>query len=326
MKISTILTLCIALVFTLQAQTPTKVFGSSPPMTYFLYAINPEKILGINFAPKNANNLGSKKYLKESFLEQPVFGSFHGGSYNVNLETLINANPDLVLVWDETLMLGSIEKSIYKTKLPTLLVPFKEVEDIPNAITIIANAIGEEKRGKQLSAYADQSIQNTKSRLKGLTPKRYYYAQGEDGLATECSDSFHIVAFNFAGGENVHQCKQSSRMGQERINAETLLLYNPQVIIAQNRASYDAIYKNKLYAQITAVKNKQVYIVPKTPFNWLDRPPSFMRILGSEWLLSIFHPDAYKEDIVQRVISFYALFLDVSLTQEEAQSILRVEE
>lgn len=117
----------VLLALQLQAQHPQKIFGSSPPMTYLIYAINPDKLIGLNFKAKNANNDATNEYLKESFLAQPVIGSFHGGGKRINLETLMAKQPELILVWEDDMLVGTVQKSINKTKIPTLTIPFREI-------------------------------------------------------------------------------------------------------------------------------------------------------------------------------------------------------
>jgi iron complex transport system substrate-binding protein len=42
-------------------------FGSSPPMNYLLYALNPEKMIGLNFNVKNQKNCADLFYLNNFF-------------------------------------------------------------------------------------------------------------------------------------------------------------------------------------------------------------------------------------------------------------------
>ena len=65
-----------------------RVFGSSPPMNYLIYAIDSNKMIGLNFDASNGNNHATKEFLTSKFLSLPVIGSFHGGGQNINLETL----------------------------------------------------------------------------------------------------------------------------------------------------------------------------------------------------------------------------------------------
>ncbi len=76
------------------------------------------------------------------------------------------------------------------------------------------------------------------ARVINVKPIHYYYAEGIDGLSTECNGSFHVEALNFAGGKNVHSCNQSGVLGLEKINFETLLTYNPEVIYVSANLKY----------------------------------------------------------------------------------------
>lgn len=85
---------------------------------------------------------------------------------------------------------------------------------------------------------------------------------------------------------------------------------------------YSKIYQDAKWQHIDAVKNKRVYFLPKGPFSWFDRPPSFMRILGLKWLLSILHPQLYEIDIHKEAKTFYKLFLDLELTDAMLDDIM----
>ncbi len=305
-----------------QNQSVEKVFGSSPPMNYLLYAINPNKMIGLNFSVKNENNSADTHYLKQSFLELPVIGSFHGSGNGMNVETIIKYSPDLILVWEDDYLSTKVTQAIAQTHIPTLTLPFRKIESMADSIQKAADAMGESKRGRDLSSYTKERLGHIKKTIHPLTPVRYYYAEGNDALATECSDSFHVEALNYAGGKNVHNCTQSNLQGLERITFEQLLIYDPDVIVVQNRAVLSAIENNPLFAHLRAVKEKRVYLAPNTPFHWLDRPPSFMRIIGIEWLASKFHPEHYDGDIYKQIAEFFALFLDVKLSKNEIEKIL----
>lgn len=300
----------------------TKVFGSSPPMTYLIYALNPKKMVGLNFKAKNPNNYADKEFLDESFFSLPIIGSFHGGGQSINIETLYAYKPELILLWEDDMLVAKVQKEIQKTNIPTLTLPFRHIEDIPAAFLKVGHAMDEEERGKLLAAYSNGVIEAITTKLKGTKPTRYYYAEGIDGLATECDDSFHVEALNFAGGENVHKCHQSGLLGLEKITFETLLSYDPDIIVVQNALVYNEILESPLWKHLRAYKNKNIHLVPNNPFNWIDRPPSFMRIIGVEWLANIFHPQEYNVDIHQRVAEFYELFLGVKLIQEQINKIV----
>lgn len=321
-KVLILLVLSLSLHSEVVNENVTKVFGSSPPMNYLIYALNPDKMIGLNFKAKNPNNYADANLLKSSYLSLPIIGSFHGGGVGINIENIIKFKPDLVLLWEDDILVSRVQNEIAKTKIPTLVLPFRKITDMPSSILKAGEAIGEGKRGLLLSSYAQKVVDEIQSKLKGLKPTRYYYAEGIDGLATECDDSFHVEALNFAGGANVHKCHQSGVLGLEKITFETLLSYDPDVIVVQNALVYYEILENPLWKHLRAYKNKNIHLVPNNPFNWIDRPPSFMRIIGIAWLANIFHPQEYNIDIHQRVVEFYELFLGVKPTQEQIKKIL----
>jgi ABC-type Fe3+-hydroxamate transport system substrate-binding protein len=104
--------------------TVQRVFGSSPPMNYLLYALDPDKMIGLNFKAKNPFNGADPAYLDRRFLELPVIGSFHGSGSRINLETLVAARPDLVLIWEDDMLVQTVTDQIKKLGVPTLTVPF----------------------------------------------------------------------------------------------------------------------------------------------------------------------------------------------------------
>lgn len=298
-----------------------RVFGSSPPMNYLLYTLNPDKMIGLNFKAKNPNNSAEEKFLSQKFINLPVIGSFHGGGQSINLETLMAYKPQLVLVWQDDMLVQTVAHEIEKTKIPTFMIPFREINDMPRAFRLAGNAIGESKRGEILAAYSQKIISEVHKEVSKEKPVRYYYAEGLDGLSTECDKSFHVEALNFAGGENVHKCQQSGILGLEKISFETLLTYNPDVIVVQNRSVYNDLISDPMWKSLRAVKNGRIHLVPVQPFNWIDRPPSFMRLLGIQWAASLFHPATYKVDLTKRSKEFYDLFLRVKLNDQEAKNL-----
>jgi len=329
--------LCIPLIaFTLHAKTlndmdghpvilpdqTDRVFGSSPPMNYLLYTLNPDKMIGLNFKARNPNNSADEQFLNKRFLSLPVIGSFHGGGQSINLETLMKYKPQLVLVWQDDMLVQTVAKEIEKTAIPFYLIPFRHIDDMPRAFRLAGNAIGESKRGEILATYSEKIIKDVQKSVSKAKPVRYYYAEGLDGLSTECDSSFHVEAMNFAGGRNVHSCQQSGILGLEKISFETLLAYNPDVIIVQNRAVYNDLITDPMWKSLRAIKSGRIYLVPVQPFNWVDRPPSFMRVLGIQWLAHLFHPKEFKADLNQRTKEFYELFLHVKLSDEQTKNLL----
>jgi len=144
-----------------------------------------------------------------------------------------------------------------------------------------------------------------------------------DGLSTDCDKSGHAELIGVAGGRNVHHCHTQSLFGLEGVSLEQVMLYDPDVILVKEPVFFAQVFSDPRWQRIKAVKEKRVYLIPCQPFNWFDRPPSFMRLLGARWLANLLYPDRYRVNMIKETQEFFRLFLAVSLTPQEAGAILR---
>ena len=112
-------------------------------------------------------------------------------------------------------------------------------------------------------------------------------------------------------------------MGMEKISLEEIIARQPTLIVAldPNFKAFSA--QAPEWRNVKAAAEGRVYTVPKIPFNWLDRPPSFMRVLGAQWLANIFYPQALPLDINAETKKFFKLFFGVELTDADVAQLLR---
>jgi len=170
-----------------------------------------------------------------------------------------------------------------------------------------------------------KTIADMKAFTAKIDPKKkasVYYAEGVDGLNTDCDTSMHTELIKLAGGRNVHQCPVRDMFGMEKISLEQVMLYDPDVILVFEGAFYRAVFGDPRWQRLRAVKNGRVYLIPNQPFNWFDRPPSFMRLLGVKWVANLLYPDRYPVDMVKETQQFFRLFLGFDLSAKEAKKLM----
>ncbi|MFV0439613.1 MAG: ABC transporter substrate-binding protein [Desulfopila sp.] len=301
----------------------TKVFGITPPATYLLYAVDPTVICGLNFSLWESE----KKYTIPQYRELPVIGGLVGQSRNLNREVLLQVNPDFLLywVWNNSAANAKFEASVAGLNFPMVSVQLNSIQDYPDALEFMGDVLGKKKRGQLLSQYARETLHQAEEftrRLGNGEKIRVYYAEGPDGLQTERSKSLHAELIPLAGGVNVHQGEEADRYGMEKVSMEQVLLYDPEVILVREKSFFTRVYDNPRWQNVRAVRNRQVYLIPYIPFNWFDRPPSYMRLLGIKWLMHTLHPKLYAVDMVEETKRFYHLFLGVELNDQEAREVL----
>jgi iron complex transport system substrate-binding protein len=305
---------------------PQRVYSVSPPMTNLLYAIDPTMLAGLTVPVRE----WEKKYLDKRMQSLPVLGGWYGQGNTPNIEMILKVMPEIIVVQKFSSAFNSkTSETIMNTvPAPVVGVGLTTVFDYPEAILYLGRLLGREARAKELASYARKNISDVTTFSAGIPEKNkvsVYYAEGVDGLNTDCDTSMHTELINLAGGRNVHHCKDRDMFGMEKISFEQIMLYNPDVILVFEDTFYRSIFADSRWQQIKAVRNKRVYLIPNQPFNWFDRPPSFMRLLGAKWVASLLYPERFKVDMVKETQQFFKLFLRVNLTVEEARKLVQAQ-
>ena len=218
--------------------------------------------------------------------------------------------------------MDKIEKEYAPFGIPTVYIDPDDITKLPDTLTLMGELFGQAERAALLREETERILGIIHSYAQKVKkPARIYYSLGQNGLLTECEDSFHASFIPLIGAENVHKCHQSTLIGMETLNKEVLIGYNPEVIITQDPGFAKSVYDDKLLSTLDAVKTKRVFLIPKTPFNFLDRPPSFTRLIGSLWLIDKIDPYS-GIDIEAEVRRFYEVFLHVKLTDKQLHMVL----
>lgn len=303
------------------------VFAESPPGTYLIYAIDPSVIAGLNFPLWESE----KRYMAKSYQALPVIGGMVGQGRNINQEVLLASRPDVIVMWASrnSAFTKNYEEIFTRMKIPWFNVRIDSLADYPEAIRFMGDLLGRKERAAQLNAYAVQSLDQVKAAVAGIpadSMPRIYYAEGVDGLSTEPAGSWHTELIEFCGGINAHRGEsfKNYSKGMEKVTLEQVMIYDPDIMLIKEKAFYEKVSSDPRWERIRAVRDKRCYLIPHGPFNWFDRPPSFMRLLGAKWLASVLHPDRFHIDMVGETKAFYRLFLGVELNDHEARELLNL--
>jgi iron complex transport system substrate-binding protein len=305
------------------AERPQKIYSASPPMTNLLYAIDPSLLAGLTVPIREYE----KPYLRKEMLSLPLLGGWYGQANTPNIEMILKVRPELIIVqkFGSAFHAKTNETIMKAVPAPVVAVNLATVGDYPAALTFLGNLLGREKRTRELAAYAQRTIADMQVFTARIGPKKkvsVYYAEGVDGLNTDCDVSMHTELIHLAGGRNVHACAARDLFGMEKISMEQVMLYDPDVILVFEGAFYRAVFGDSRWQKLRAVKNRKVYLIPNQPFNWFDRPPSFMRLLGVKWVASLLYPERCQADMVKETQLFFKLFLGVDLTAGEARKLM----
>ncbi len=311
--------------FNRKVEIPTsikKVYAPSPYGSYALYSIDPSLLVGWIFSIKEENY----PYLDKRMESLPTIGRVFGTGKSANLEVLLSHHPELIIMWSHKNEITKKEEERLKVlNTPIVYVKEESMFDYPKIFNFLGELLDKKEHGQELSSYIQKVLDKVEKTVETIPSKKrpkVYYAEGVDGLATECDDSIHVELLKIAGDVNMHRCQTSRHKGLEKISMEKVMQYNPDIIFIQEKIFYEKIKDLPTWKNINAVKNNKVYLIPKKPFNWFDRPPSFMRVLGLQWLMTKLYPEHYSLDIKEEMKRFYKLFLNVSLSPKQINDIL----
>ncbi len=298
------------------------------------------KLYEYNFTTKEGefyeytNGMNTVRYLFPEAVDLPLLTD---GKTGINYELLASLNPDLVIVraGAYAFRAGS-EESLNKAlgTISSLGIPVfvlfgptyqdnASVDGIGKEIRLIGEIFNEQQSANKLADYLDGIIADIKTRTAGVPdaekPSVMEFglsstARGEGGAGMAWG--LDTIETHFI--EDIANAKSpfTGTGAFVVISAEQILSLDPDVIILPTAQGYHPakeIYTAPYYQNLqdlTAVKNKQVYSLPWTPYNWAKRlefpieamiiakaayPDTFTDIRIADWVLD-FYKRVYKVD------------------------------
>ena len=316
-----------------EVEVPTEVnlvYCAVPTAEAMLCTLNMDKNAGW------VNELAepSKQFLNDRAVDLPVLGGWMGEKSTANLEEIVKTNPDVIVFCSSldlnTNTVETADAIQEQTSLPVVVVD-SSFYQIKEAYEFFGELIGEAERGKELGAYAQQVKDDITAVVETIPEEEYirvYYAEGENGLATDPSSSEHALVLDFVGTVNVadDEVEVKSGQGMSPVSFEQVLQWNPEAIVLSGTTATetaDAIRNtDPQWAQVQAVQDGAVYVAPAYPFNWFDRPPNVMRVLGVQWMAQTLYPEYFDYDMNEEISEFFEVFFQMDITDEQIEELL----
>ena len=295
---------------------------SGPLAQIVLYTACPDKLAGIAMDfPDNA-----KQLIDEKYWGLPKFGQFYGKNASLNMEALIQADPDVIVDIGEAkdTIAEDMDGLQKQLNMPVVFIE-ATLDTMDEAYAKIGELIGDETDTDKLAQYCNEVSDKAdaiKTALKEEDKVTVYEALGDSGLNTNARGSFQGEVIDKVGALNVADVEAAAAGAGTEVSLEQVISWNPDVIIAERSDVYNLIKTDKAWAELDAVKNGRVYLIPTVPYSALGNPPSVNRVMGILWLGNIIYPEQYGIDITSELQKFYQLFYHVEIDKEKAADIL----
>lgn len=224
------------------AQPAKRIIALSPHAVEMLYAIGAQEsiVAASDYAdyPEAAKKIPSI-----------------GGYYGIQIERVLELNPDLIVVWDtgnkaeDINQLKSLGFKLYTSSPKTL-------EDVANEIEDLGQLTGQVQQAKQVAAdYRRELLQLRKQNALKSQPKVFYQLWSTP-LMTVAKNSWIQQIIGVCHGQNVFYDAASD---YPQVSLENVLLTLPEVILQGDEAGNVKGLDWHKWGEIPAVKNQHIY-------------------------------------------------------------------
>jgi len=298
-----------------------RVIAAGPPASALMTILAPEKLLGWNRKPLDAD----LPYLPAVTRDLPVIGRLTGRGNTANLESIRAMKPDLIVdfgtIADTYTSLADRTQS--QTGIRYVLIDGRFAQTV-QVLNLLGPALGVAPRAQLLAARFQSVVDRLDAVLRtvpeGARP-HVYLARRDNGLETSYRGSLNTEIIERAGGINVVDTGQIQG-GLVHVSLEQILVWNPDTIITTDPDFAAAVKTAAVWRNVAAVQQKRVFLSPRLPYGWIDEPPSLNRALGLVWLSHIFFPDRVPGDMRSEARELHKLFYQVDLTDAELDTLL----
>lgn len=234
------------------------------------------------------------------FLDLPAVGTMKES----NVELIASLEPDLVIMPEK---LAESAETLTGLGIDVILVNPENHEDLCGMLSLIGEACGVSEKADELIAYYDAQMTALDALTADAGTPTVYMGGNSSYLTTAPADMYQSSLIDLAGGVNAGADLEGDYWTE--VSYETILAYNPDVIVIPSGADYSAddILNDAQLSALTAVQNGAVYSMPSQLEEWDSPIPS--GILGAMWLTSVLHPDLYPtETFIMEATAFYETF------------------
>lgn len=244
-----------------------------------------------------------------------------GMPWSVNIEEIISLDPDVVIG-----VSGEIKEKLNEVRIPVIELDLGSGSDLESAIRLIGDCLNLEKKANRLADFYQDKMNFIMKKLENIPEDQKIRVMnvGRDNILTAAiGGCYQDRLINSAGGINVAGDLKGDGWFAY-VSIEQILSWNPQVIFVPpylQEGSAKEIINNPKWKSIEAVKNNNVFTIPKGVATWdTPAPESF---LAPVWMAQIFYPDLFLNiNITNEIKDFYSEYYNLNITDAEINQIL----
>ena len=304
-------------------ETITRVAPSGSVATMILATLCPELMVCVSGSPSSSQY----KYLPANLIDLPTTGQLYGSRSTINLESLIEAAPQVILdLGDRKENIGADMDALQRTTGVAAIFLEADLINISEAYRVMGDLLGLEERAETIASFIDETMfmaAENAAKIAEAERKTVMYTTGSSGLASNADGSVQAQVIEIVGAKNAIVVEDVSNSGGGNIiGLEQLYNFDPDVILFAGGSIYSTVAQMPAWSDLSAVRNDMYYEIPALPYSWMANPPSINMILGVWWLGNLLYPEVYDFDAAETARHIYRLFWGYELSDEEAYAML----
>ncbi|HEN8799054.1 TPA: cobalamin-binding protein [Pseudomonas putida] len=189
-----------------------------------------------------------------------------GRQGQLDMERLLSLRPDLLLLWPGSVAPAQRDQ-LKRFGIATFSAEPHGIEQLIEQIEAIATRVGRAEQGKNYAQALRERLQQLRKQYRREEPLQVFYQVWDRPLYTLGGRQVVSDALAVCGARNVFA---DLTQPAPQVNVETVLLRNPQVILAGDQAQ---LASWKAWPQIRAVADDRLLVVPD---KGLERPSGQM--------------------------------------------------
>lgn len=280
------------------------------------------RLVGMNSVSKSAIEEGILKKIFPASLE--IRSDVAGDGFMPNVETLLEARPDLVLQWGDRGR--DVIEPMTRLGIPVATIKYGSIEGVHAWLRLMGKALGRDGNADRMIRWSNAVLADMRSRTNPIPeaekPRVVYFLRFLSGMQVAGRNTNQDFDIHVAGGKNPAEGLSDFKL----VNMEQILSWDPEVILLNNfetGLTPQDVYSNPLFSSVSAVKHRRVYKMPLGGYRW--DAPSHESPLNWEWLATILHPHRFDLPLRDRITEAYSMIYNYTPTADDLDRMLRID-
>ncbi len=210
-------------------------------------------------------------------------------------------------------------EQLTKKGFPVAVVNWQGADSIQKSMDFLAAVYNEPEHAVRYRAYYQNVLMRVAHAMKGYSgAKRSGLYLRLETLSLPMVTTANTVIQHAGGVASAAEIP----VEHATINIEKLLTWNPDTLFVWSKKDQMAAYSDPKFANLKAVKNRNIHITPMGTHIWMHYTPE--QPLAILWAAKKLYPERFETlNLKEETRAFYRTFMKKELTDEQVLGILR---